>query len=757
MRINLKFVVVFVVISMQLQFIQAQDVFKRYQCEVSQLGIDLSIPFTGGFNSPQLFNHDLNNDGSQDLIIFDRYGNVPLVFLFNDNSESFKYEYSQELSKAFIDFERWVICRDFNEDGIIDVFTWGTENNTDGIKLFKGQFNNGKLSFTEYPTANSENGLLYTINSDDSHELIFSSHMDKPEIKDIDLDGDLDILTFDTEGTSLVYYKNVSQELNLPSDSLKFIVQDPCWGKFAEASESTTISLSTVSSECASGFKGETDSDNRVHAGSTTTALDLNNDSTIDVLIGDIFSDKIKALFNAQGTDNAWFTILEDDYPQNDVPIDLFNFPAVYEIDFDNDNDLDLICAPNSISLTDNYSCMHIYENLESNGQSDFKWLQNDFLVEETIDLGSDTSPCFVDIDNDGLTDLVVGTSGIHDEIEGKLSKIVLYKNTGSPNTPKFELFDTDFMEYAQFSNESKNFAPCFGDLDNDGDLDAIVGDHTGVLYYSENISTESEIKFEQPVYFYFEIDVGAFSKPTLYDLDEDGDLDLFVGERNLNLSQEMVLGNINYFVNTGSNEIPHFEMDESQGVFFPSFGGINTRKPTFPGGSSAPILQTVGDSLYFISGSENSGLYVHLVDTSDITTPFEKLHDYWGDIWDGELISPSLSDIDSDGSLNLILGNRRGGLSMFETNISESGIINSSHLLSAENELLFYPNPTNDKVFIKNINSLDYNLEIYSSTMQKMGEFNSMDEFIDLQSFPSGIYFIISSQHQYNSKLIKF
>ncbi|MGD1699247.1 putative Ig domain-containing protein, partial [Dapis sp. BLCC M229] len=93
---------------------------------------------------------------------------------------------------------------------------------------------------------------------------------------------------------------------------------------------------------------------------------------------------------------------------------------------------------------------------------------------------------------------------------------------------------------------------PTFADLDGDGDLDLIVGELAGNLNYFENTGTVTN-----PIYLeqigtdnpFNDIDVVKFrsSTPNFADLDEDGDLDLIVGNND---------GDLNYYQNN-SNSFP--------------------------------------------------------------------------------------------------------------------------------------------------------------------------------------------------------
>ena len=68
-------------------------------------------------------------------------------------------------------------------------------------------------------------------------------------------------------------------------------------------------------------------------------------------------------------------------------------------------------------------------------------------------------------------------------------SYIESYINIGTQQNPIFSKSSNDFQNISTLINDI-NLIPSFGDLDNDGDLDAIIGDYSGKLHYLENISS---------------------------------------------------------------------------------------------------------------------------------------------------------------------------------------------------------------------------------------------------------------------------
>ncbi|MDZ8023156.1 MAG: FG-GAP-like repeat-containing protein, partial [Nostoc sp. DedQUE11] len=138
--------------------------------------------------------------------------------------------------------------------------------------------------------------------------------------------------------------------------------------------------------------------------------------------------------------------------------------------------------------------------------------------------MGSDSNAAFADLDADGDLDAVLG------ETSGRLN---YYRNTGSANNPIYTQqtgsnnpFDS--IDVGRFSR------PTLADIDGDGDFDAVVGAESGNLnYYLNTGSATNPIYTEQtgsnnP---FNGIDLGQYSRPTLVDINGDGDLDAVVGD----------------------------------------------------------------------------------------------------------------------------------------------------------------------------------------------------------------------------------
>jgi len=98
----------------QFQYSFNQDV------EVVESSRILSMPWAGGLNTAQYNAIDLDNDGLDDLMIFNRDNNKVLTFI----NAGDKYIYTPEFEHLFPEgLEHWVLLRDYNCDGKADIFT----------------------------------------------------------------------------------------------------------------------------------------------------------------------------------------------------------------------------------------------------------------------------------------------------------------------------------------------------------------------------------------------------------------------------------------------------------------------------------------------------------------------------------------------------------------------------------------------------------------------------------------------------------
>ena len=159
-----------------------------------------------------------------------------------------------------------------------------------------------------------------------------------------------------------------------------------------------------------------------------------------------------------------------------------------------------------------------------------------DFILSPTNipDVGETAAPTICDLDNDGLLDILIGKG------DGTISH---YEQDFYFPTD-FLTVSTNFNSIDVGSSTSASAAPTVTDLDNDGLLDLIVGESTGNLNHYEQVALNS-LNFSLVTENFNSIDVGNQSAPYFLDIDNDGLLDLFIGEYS---------GNINHYEQTTSN-----------------------------------------------------------------------------------------------------------------------------------------------------------------------------------------------------------
>jgi Ca2+-binding RTX toxin-like protein len=129
--------------------------------------------------------------------------------------------------------------------------------------------------------------------------------------------------------------------------------------------------------------------------------------------------------------------------------------------------------------------------------------------------------PSFVDIDGDNDFDAFVGNYS---------GNTLFYRNTGTANNPIFTAASTNPFG---LSNVGYDVIPTFADIDGDGDFDAFVGkiNSYGSLVFFQNTGTVNSPVFAAAVADPFGLDGGGYNtNPTFFDIDNDGDLDAFIG-----------------------------------------------------------------------------------------------------------------------------------------------------------------------------------------------------------------------------------
>jgi hypothetical protein len=716
-----------------------------------------SLAWSGGINASEFQKIDLDNDNVEDIVLFDKTSSKISTFLVKND----KIIYAPSYEIYFPKISYWFKLIDFNCDGKKDIFTCGYFSST--IRLYKNISTNTPQWSIETDAINFTDSYNYTLN-------INLSVTDYPSIIDLDNDGDLEILCYNSSSGSINVFKNKSVENTGNCDGLIYEKYNSCWGRFSTTS--SCENLINYNYDC-TNFGGTHDGKRLMHNGSSITLLDLNGDNKLDALVGDVGCTNLNAVTNSG--DNFIGRVLQSqsNYPTSNS-VNLI-FPVPFFEDANNDGMKDLVVSPNVFDNNDNVldfkNSMWYYKNIGTNTIPKFVFQQNNFLQGSMLDVGEKAAPALADFDADGDLDLFVGNRGT---LNNNLlqAQIYLYKNTGSKDSAAFTLETDDYLGLKAANNSY--FKPIFFDLNQDGSLDFIYSGKdtlgTNSIYYKINqakpnqpfsfSNTKTDTLLLHNGYYIDNTTNFTFGKINQAELPV-----LFTGLYN---------GKIQMLTNIGTADKPLYSLSID--------GIVGTNDDDFTKAIPALVCNKLNssDTISFIT-LDNTGqlnMYTPFINNGKITdaTSIYKQTilnsiDSTSNIFNfGTECQLATGDLDNDSQKEIIVGTQAGGIYILN-NISKkikriktiTGACCDTTLNNVSTELnnlvRIYPNPASNEIFVDANTDIDVQLISTICTkneiIYKVSAGNSF--VLNTNTFLSGVYMlkIITNSSTFYKKII--
>ncbi len=678
--------------------------------------------WAGGLNSGQYGRIDINGDGQEDLVVFDRSSKTLNPFILFGDQFIFSPDY-----RAFFpnEIEGWILFRDYDCDGRKDIFA----NASRGMKVYRNvtlpdQTVRWELIADPVLTLTSSGVINLQVNI-----------TDMPSIDDVDGDGDLDVLVYNFAlGGFIRYHQNMSVEKTGTCGELDFELVSRNWGYFEECDCNTMYAFEKLGESCEDILAGRV-----MHAGGKSMLLiDMDNDGDKDFLGGHEQCEPLYYLENVGTAKEAKMISYETDFPTSDKPARFFIHPAGYYDDFDQDEIKDLVVAPNEQFNVEHRidfgSSSWFYKNTGTNELPEFSFMTERFLQSSMIDLGGNAVPSLVDFDGDGDLDLIIGGNGkkIGDIFYGYMR---VYENTGDFLQPEYELKYRDYLGLSSLMQY--DFIPVFADLNHDGAIDMVLNstnpENNAILtrlYFNQN-NPGRGLKFETAEAIDLDLGIQLGDTPFFTDVNQDGLTDMLLGRST---------GRLEYHINAGTDESPEFILEDA------AFLGIDDDFIDFKKNLVPFVYDFDLDGKYDLITSDYTGVlnvYEHyqvqpVKSTEIMFNPITQLTDtsrlgYHSWITGGLLY---LNEFPV-----LMLGSESGGIKAYRSALERD--------VSGEGDLhlVVYPNPSRSNDILKVRTNHDGYLYIYNHLGQLLEvplkiEGYKVSQF-EIGYLPQGIYIL--------------
>ncbi|OQY40253.1 MAG: hypothetical protein B6229_02205 [Spirochaetaceae bacterium 4572_7] len=402
---------------------------------------------------------DLEGDGLLDMIIGEKDGNINHYRQLSKNSLIFTLV-TDSFNSINVGFHSVVTFKDIDRDGTLDMFTGET---TGKIKT-SDQIELNEIDFKEI--------------------LSFNSISKKCCIRAEALIGDLNINSTDVFNTSLSGNSNFLYDLTI--EPINGAVNDTLFIKFHPTDnhdysgnitftssnfETKNIAVNGSGSEFKDillldfenqfTFKEEVFNPIAIDQTASLTFTDIDGDNLLDMFEGEKYG-RINH-YEQEALNSTSFSLITEYF--NSIDVGFFSKPIF--TDLDGDDLLDMLIGGDDGTIN-HYKQEELYS-------SSFILITENF---SSIDVGYNSRPAIIDLDGDGLLDLLIGN----------ISGGIYHYEQVAENSLSFTLITGSFNSiYA-----SNNADPTFSDIDGDQLLDLFIGVGGGNITHYEQIAINS-------------------------------------------------------------------------------------------------------------------------------------------------------------------------------------------------------------------------------------------------------------------------
>lgn len=257
--------------------------------------------------------------------------------------------------------------------------------------------------------------------------------------------------------------------------------------------------------------------------GANPVLFDHNGDGLMDLIVsnegyyhptGDYIG-KLALLENTGTADEPAFEFVTDDYMGLSTSgIGVSMFPAFADLDGDGDKDM---------YVGDLQGKLHFYRNVATGPIAQFTLVQPNVTYQDgtVIDLGRQITPQFVDLDRDGLSDLVVG------EQNGNLNYV---RNTGTASTPSWTLITDSLGHVRTVTTYTLGHSAPHIFENAAGQYELMAGSEAGTLWHYTGLEADLLGTWTLDDSSFMDLNEGYRSTVRLHDFTGDGELDMVVG-----------------------------------------------------------------------------------------------------------------------------------------------------------------------------------------------------------------------------------